>query len=242
LISTSPEARGPLLLGHRGAREYAPENTLEAFELALAHGCDGFEFDVRSTADGSLAIWHDPTVRRMLVARANYVTLCQRLQTGWRVKKAAQTKPAAIPCLQDVLAAFGARAYLNIEIKVPGIEREVVAAIVAAPPRRGYLVSSFQPEVVQQLRAINPEVPVGWIVSDRRLLRNWQKFQIDVLVAHHLLASAELVQAVHRAGRKLFVWTVNRPKKMQKLAEWGIDAIISDDTRLLSDTLRVADR
>jgi glycerophosphoryl diester phosphodiesterase len=238
LISTNPVAGGPLLLGHRGARKYAPENTLEAFELALEHGCDGFEFDVRATGDRRLAIWHDATLRGMRLARADYKSLCDRLQTRWRINKAAHDQAVTIPCLEEVLAAFGERAYLNIEIKDLGIEKEVAAAIAASPPRRGYLASSFHVEVVQQLRAINPELSVGWIVSDRRLLANWRTLKIDALVAHHSLVSAGLVEAVHAAGRKFVVWTVNRPKKMLRLAYWGVDAIISDDTKLLSKTLR----
>ncbi len=63
-------AARPLLLGHRGARRAAPENTLEAFDLALAHGCDGFEFDVRMTRDGRCVICHDPRLRGREIAHA----------------------------------------------------------------------------------------------------------------------------------------------------------------------------
>ena len=65
LLSQYPK---PLLLGHRGAKSYAPENTIEAFELALQHGCDGFEFDVRFTADAQAVICHDPKFNRVEIA------------------------------------------------------------------------------------------------------------------------------------------------------------------------------
>jgi glycerophosphoryl diester phosphodiesterase len=103
-------------------------------------------------------------------------------------------------------------------------------------------VSSFLPEIVQNLRAADPDLNLGWIVADRRLLPGWRKLSFHVLVAHYTLLSQDLVRAVHDAGRKLFVWTVNRPKAMLKMADWGVDAIISDDTRLLSDTLRGSNR
>jgi glycerophosphoryl diester phosphodiesterase len=236
LISTSSEIPRPLLLGHRGARKYAPENTFQAFDLALEHGCHGFEFDVRCTADRKLVIWHDPTLKRVRIAGTDYHFLCERAEKGWR-KKARNTNPAAIPCLEEVLTGFRDRAYLNVEVKVPGIEKEVVAAIAASPPSRGYLVSSFQPEVVLNLRAANPALSMGWIVRDRRLLASWRQIESNVLVAHHSLVSRGLLEAVHEAGRKLFVWTVNRPKLMLELADWGVDAVISDDTRLLASTL-----
>jgi glycerophosphoryl diester phosphodiesterase len=235
LTSTNAEIPRLLLLGHRGARKYLPENTFEAFELALAHGCDGFEFDVRSTADRRLLIWHDVTVKRMLIARAAYKDLCEQAQKGWRRKKSSAAPK--IPCLEEVIAAFHERAYLNLEIKVPGVEREVAALISATLPRRGYLVSSFQPDIVLNLRAANPDLAVGWIVHDRRLLANWRQIESNALVAHHSLVSRGLVDAVHESGRKVFVWTVNRVKMMQEFADWGVDAIISDDTRLLASIL-----
>lgn len=226
-----------MLLGHRGARKYAPENTLEAFELALEHGCDGFEFDVRATADRRLLIWHDATVKRMRVASAVYANLCERAQRGWRHKAKNPAKATPIPCLEEVIVAYADRAYLNIEVKVPGIEAEVAQAVAAHQPQRGYLISSFQPEVVLKLRSLNADLRVGWIVSDLRLLASWRTLEMDVLVAHYSLVSRGLVEAVHSADRKLFTWTVNRPRLMLEMADWGVDAIISDDTRLLAETL-----
>lgn len=236
MTSTNAEIPRPLLLGHRGARKYAPENTLQAFELALEHGCHGFEFDVRCTADHQLVIWHDATVKRTRIARSGYQQLCQQARKGWR-KKTRESSAPPIPCLEEVLAAFRERAFLNIEVKVSGIEKEVAAAVAAAPPSHGYLVSSFQPDVVLNLRAANPELNLGWIVRDRRLLASWRQIESHALVPHHSLVSRGLVDAVHDAGRKLCVWTVNRPKLMEELAGWGVDAIISDDTRLLASTL-----
>lgn len=235
MTSTSSEISRPLLLGHRGARKYARENTFEAFELALEHGCDGFEFDVRSTADQRLVIWHDATLKRISIARTVYDGLCERARKGWRRKKPRDVPK--IPCFEEVIGAFRDRAFLNIEVKVAGIEKEITHMIAAGPPVRGYLISSFQPDVVLNLRSANPELTVGWIVHDRRLLASWRQIESNALVAHHSLVSRGLVDTVRESGRKLFVWTVNRPKRMRELAEWGVDAVISDDTRLLASTL-----
>jgi glycerophosphoryl diester phosphodiesterase len=239
LTSTNPENPRPLLLGHRGARDYAPENTFEAFDLALSHGCDGFEFDVRCTADRRLVICHDATLKRMRVATAAYERLCER----WEPRRSSsENSLAPLACLEDVVASYARRAYLDVEIKVPGIETAVTRAIAAHPPQRGYIVSSFLPEIVQNLRAADRDLNLGWIVADRRLLPEWRHLNFHVLVAHYTLVSQDFVKAVHDAGRKLFVWTVNRPKAMLKMADWGVDALISDDTRLLSDTLRGSHR
>src|SRR5258708_23577478 len=102
----------PLLLGHRGASKYAPENTTAAFDLALAHGCDGFEFDVRFTADARLVVLHDPRLGRRSVARSTYAQLSE---AAARRKSGAS---APLPCLEDVLERYSERAFLNIELKV----------------------------------------------------------------------------------------------------------------------------
>ena len=120
----------PLLLGHRGARaaKSIPENTLASFDQALADGCDGFEFDVRLTADDEAVVCHDPVVRGMEIARTPSATL-------------------GLPTLDEVLGAFSARAFLDIELKVSGLESETIRLLRQHPPQKGYVVSSFLPQI-----------------------------------------------------------------------------------------------
>ncbi|MBZ5705565.1 MAG: glycerophosphodiester phosphodiesterase [Acidobacteriia bacterium] len=214
----------PLLLGHRGARVYAsaPENTFASFDLALEQGCDGFEFDVRGTADRRLVVCHDPKAGRVIISRA--------------------TRPQlpSLPRLEDVLARYGRRVFLDIELKVKGLESAVLDAIRNQPPERGYMVSSFSPAVVLELKARCALVPLGIISERASQLRQWRELPVDYVIAHQLLLDRKLVEEVHAAGRKLFAWTVNDVKSMRRLADWGVDAIISDDPKLLVGTLRPA--
>jgi glycerophosphoryl diester phosphodiesterase len=212
----------PLLLGHRGARvcRGAPENTIASFDLALEHGCDGFEFDVRGTADRNLVICHDPKVGRLTISRATRPQLL------------------SLPCLEDVMARYSRRAFLDIELKVKGLESAVLAKVRNQPPERGYVVSSFLPDVLLELKARSALVPLGIICEKKSQLRKWRELPIDYVIAHKSLVDQELVEEVHAAARKIFVWTVNDVKSMQRLAAWEVDAIISDDTKLLIDTLR----
>src|SRR5689334_8213647 len=103
----------PLLLGHRGARasESVFENTLASFDLAIAHGCDGFEFDVRLTACGRSVVCHDPKV------------------SGVAVAAATATQLSDLPLLEDVLQRYGQKAFLDIELKVSGLESKVLNAL-----------------------------------------------------------------------------------------------------------------
>src|SRR5579864_1012720 len=112
----------PLLLGHRGARAVRsiPENTFASFDRALADGCDGFEFDVCLTADGQAVICHDPKVGALEVAQATAEQL------------------AGLPRLDDVLERYEGTAFLDIELKVPGLERIAIDSLKAHTPRRGF--------------------------------------------------------------------------------------------------------
>ncbi len=214
-------ARRPLLLGHRGARRYAPENTLPAFELALAHGCDGFEFDVRLTVDAQCVICHDPRPRGQEVAQARFASL-------------------AAPCLEDVFRQFSKRAYLDIELKVPGLEAMTAALVCRYPPRRGYCVSSFLPEVVRTLHREDASLQLGLICDSCIQLADWPTLPIQALFLKQVLVNARLVQELQAAGKQVMVWTVNRGSDMRRFAAMGVDGIISDDTELLARTLAKA--
>jgi len=221
----------PLLLGHRGvrplpltgarAKDLPAENTLTAFEYALAQGCDGFELDVRFTRDRRAVLCHDPQVADLDISATDYHDL--------------RRNDFELPCLEDVLARFGA-AYLDIEVKVSGHEEAVTAALRASPPARGYVVSSFLPEVLLRVNQLDPSVPLGYICDRRQHVAMWEQLPVTVFILHYRLVSEELIAAAHRRRVKLFGWTVNQRRHLLRLAGWGVDGLISDDPMLLSRT------
>jgi len=217
----------PLLLGHRGARaaRHVPENTLASFELCLQHGCDGFEFDVRSSSDEVAVICHDPLSRELEIEQTPANIL-------------------ALPTLQDVLRQFASRAFLDIELKVVGLEAQTIAALREHPPQKGYVISSFRPEVLTAVHELAPHVPLG-LLFDRReqismegrasspaeLLAAW-------MIPHLDLIDRKLIDRFHDAGQKVMAWTVNRAEQMRQFADWGVDAFISDETEVMVRSLR----
>ncbi len=204
----------PLLLGHRGARAFRqiPENTLASFELCLQHGCDGFEFDVRLSADGQGVICHDATIGGMEIANT-------------------ASKSLALPTLEDVLRQFAHRAFLDIELKVAGLESHTLAESRKHPPQKGYVVSSFLPEVLTAIHELDPVIPLGILCETRDQLRGWREMAAEWVIPEFKLADGELVELVHAAGRRIMVWTVNRAERMREFAAWGADAIVSDETQ-----------
>jgi glycerophosphoryl diester phosphodiesterase len=211
----------PLLLGHRGARARGvTENTIGAFDLALGQGCDGFEFDVRLTRDHAAVICHNPRSR------------------GRAISKSPAERLAHLDSLNNVLAKYATRAFLDIELKVPGLEAVVLAALHNYPPARGYVVSSFLPQVLLELRKQDGSVLLGLICDKKKQLRLWRELAIDYVIPHYSLITPKLVREIQDSGKKILVWTVNRRSLMLRLAHWGVHGIISDSPAPLVKTLR----
>lgn len=210
----------PLLLGHRGARalKSIPENTIASFDRALADGCDGFEFDVRRTADEEAVVCHDPKA------------------AGFEISRATAKQVSQLPRLRDVLQRYR-DSFLDIELKVKGLERITLDLFLRHKPRRGFVVSSFQPGALKSLHALDATIPLGLICESKTQLRLWNELPIEYVIPQQELVDSELIRKMKGAGKKVVVWTVNDPADMKRFAEYGVDGIISDDPSLLCRTL-----
>jgi glycerophosphoryl diester phosphodiesterase len=191
---------------------------MEAFELCLQHGCDGFEFDVRVTADGVGIVCHDPHFRGLEVMRSKAVDLAQ------------------CSTLATVVDAFVSRAFLNVELKVAGAENSV-AEFAKRYEAKQIVVSSFLPNVLRTVHSISPALPLGLICAHNSDLAEWPNLPVDAVIVNYKLASRSLVDEFHAAGKEAWVWTVNKEKEMLGMIELGFDAIISDDTKLLGSVV-----
>jgi glycerophosphoryl diester phosphodiesterase len=226
---TSP--RGALVIAHRGAWDPAPQNSIAAFERAVELGADGFELDVRRTADGRLVVIHDQRLGVTPVTRLSAEALRERLASG------------QAPDLDDVLAALSPRrALVDIELKEDGYvdEAMVVVARHLTPDR--YVVTSFLDAVLPQVRAAVPEARTGLLLAARRpartLERRIEQTRPDFLALHTTLARTGLLEFAARRRLPAWVWTVNEPRLLRTLlADPRVEAVITDRTR---DTVALA--
>ena len=210
----------PLLLGHRGARSQKslPENTAASFDLALAQGCDGFEFDVRLTADGQAVVCHDTKTRGLAIAK----TSAEKL---------------GLPLLREVLTRYRSTAFLDIELKVSGLEAITADLLRQHAPARGYVVSSFLSEVLQTIHALDATIPLGLICETKVQFSRWPHLPVEYVIPHSTLVRQDRISEIKTAGKKIFVWTVNIPADMKRFSQWGVDGIVSDDPKRLAITL-----
>jgi len=234
-VLISPHPDRPLVLGHRGASAFAPGNTIAAFALAVKHGADGVELDVRCSADGMLMVHHDPTLPGLgPIAGLDL--------------DAIRAGAPEVPTLDEVTPVL-AGLVIDVEIKndpaEPGFDPEhgTAAAVAAWAERHDVagriLVSSFNPATLARMRQVAPSIPTGQL-----FVPGWVPERDSPPVAaaghrwvlpHHgdLTADPEAAVAIAtRLGLGVIVWTVDDPALIARLATAGVAGIVSNDPRL----------
>ncbi len=215
----------PKIVAHRGASKAERENTIAAFLTAKAMGADMVELDVRRTNDGHMVVHHDPMI----------------LGLGVIAQLARVDLPAYIPDLEDALDAC-AGIDVNVEIKSDKGEPDydpshrlthlVIDLLQSRADAHRMLISSFDAEVLRLVRQHASSLPTGFLytvtASPTRLV---QRCASEGHIAIHPYAksiSQALVDTAHGVGLAVNTWTVDDPKRMQTLANWGVDAIITN--------------
>ena len=223
-------------VGHKGADLVAPGNTVASFEAALEHDVDMIEFDVLRLRDGRLVLAHD-------------------------YEDAARREPLA---LEEGFAHFAGEAYadveLDVDMKLPGYEREVVDGLHAHGLADRALISSHYLESLDEVARLAPEMRRG--LSVPRARRDYTKTplaipaygvarvmrtrlpskvrpllragRIQAVMAHWLLVSRRLVDVVHAEGGEIYVWTVDDARRIEQLRKLGVHAVITNDPRLFA--------
>ena len=221
-------------VGHKGADLMAPGNTVASFEAALEHDVDMIEFDVLRVPDGGLVLAHD-------------------------FEDAARRSPLT---LDEGLDHFAGDAYadveLDVDLKLPGYEREVVDGLLARGLADRALISSHYLDSLDIVGQLAPEIRRG--LSVPRVRRDYTKTplalpaygiarvmrarlpgkvrpllragRIQAVMAHWLLVGRGLVDVVHAEGGEVYVWTVDDARRIEQLRALGVHAVITNDPRL----------
>lgn len=234
----------PLIVAHRGASAVAPENTLAAFRAAVELGADAIELDVQRTADGHVIIMHDPMLDRTTNGRGPVAD--RSLRSIKALDAGSWFGPAfageRVPTLEEAVNLVGGRLGLLVEIKQgPRFDETVEAAVVQVLQQRpgAYEVSSFDHFSVLRTKALAPELPCG-ILFEARLIDPFGAAALaraDALHLYWTLITPDFVPEAHRRGHMVVAWTVNDEEAMTRLADSGVDAIVTDRPDLLRRVL-----
>lgn len=224
--------------GHRGASGYAPENTLDAFALALEQGADGIELDVQLTRDGQLVVIHDETINRTS-SGSGWVkdhTLAELKRLRFN-KTIPGYRSVSIPSLEEVYEMFqGNRKKINVEIKTgivfyPQIEDKVLELAAKMSMEEQVLYSSFNHQTMVNIKCLNPQAVCGLLYGDGYLYmdRYCQELGMDALhPALYNLQYEGFRDACRQKEIPLHVWTVNEPEHMKLMYNMQVEAIITN--------------
>ncbi len=215
-----------LILGHRGAPNAAPENTLRAFQMALEQGADGVELDVQASSDGVPVVIHDPTLDRTTsghgrVDSHSWADL-QSIRVGAKYP---------LSRLQDVAEwAAGSGAFLNVELKARGITGAVVETLREHGLLGCTLLSSFESDLVREVGRLAPQVQRFLLSEDwsPAILKEIERGGAEGLCLRDDAATPAALQEISRCGIPLVVWTVDEPARMRTLLEMGLFALITN--------------
>lgn len=246
------EGPKPRLFAHRGASGEAPENTMAAFQRAVALGIQYVELDVRASQDGQILVMHDETIERTTngvgpVPEYSLAAL-QQLDAGYRFSSdGGSTLPfrasdVIIPSLEEVLATFPELKY-TIEIKQvqPPIEGDVLEVVRRCGRLGDVIIASESDDVLARARALAPDVPTNLgfneTVQFMQMVSSCRfddydppgaALQIPPRYQNIELVTEQSLSAAHQVGLEMHVWTVNDRAEMKRLFELGVDGIMSD--------------
>ena len=224
---------------HRGASGYAPENTLEAFELAVRQGAYGVELDVHITADGYLVVAHDETVDRCSNGEGLIARMTLRELKALRFNKTfPEYANATIPTFREVLELLApAGLHVNVELKnslidYPDLERRCVEEAAAAGMLERMLFSSFNHHSMVRMKQLDKGLRCG-LLYECTMVEPWNyavSLGMDALHPHfsEVLVPGGECEAAHAAGLEVNPWTVNDEDDLRRVIAAGADRIITN--------------
>lgn len=234
------------IYGHRGAKGEAPENTLASFRQCLAHGVRRCELDLHLSRDGELMVIHDPGLKRTTGRRGKVAAHDAAELAGYDARHAgpAWKQPCPIPRLDELFETCDFE-HWQLEVKSASRVRAArsVLAIKALAERHGLLdritVTSGSRQVLRALTRLTPEISRGLVAEYAWLdpLKVARQYDCRLLALNWTLCTPERLAKARQQGLHVSVWTVNEPALMRRLADLGVDSLITDFPGLAVATL-----
>lgn len=214
---------------HRGASEYAPENTRSSFYLGLLQGANGIETDVRRTKDGALVLFHDKTLDRVSDASGD---VCEyTLDELKRIKIFGNSTRGfydRIITFREFLEIFSAYDIsLAIELKGENVEEETLALVKEFGIMHKTTFTSFRFEYIRKIKELDPSARIGWLVSSMEdsTLQQLAAIHGEEIAPNASLITNELVERIRNEGLGVRAWGVSNVELMKKMCELGVDGM-----------------
>ena len=230
IITACMSSKNPVIIGHRGAKGHLAENTLPSISKAIELGVDGIEIDVFKCASGELVVFHDKTLEKL----TNSTGYIEELVLD-SIRRIEVLNGYSIPTLEEVLDLINGRVFLNIELKgsATALKTDEVLQVYfegeAWFPEK-ILISSFNWDELKIFRQINKEVPIAILTEDDPLdaIPIGLELKAKAINPDFKTLNSINVVKIHKAGFKVFPWTVNKIDNIAIMKSLGVDGIITD--------------
>ncbi|MGH2398522.1 MAG: glycerophosphodiester phosphodiesterase [bacterium] len=227
-----------LVIAHRGASSAAPENTMAAFALAIDLGADGIELDVRRSREGQIVVIHDASVDRVTGTAGDISSMSleqlRSLDAGARFDR--RFAGERIPTLREVLSLARGRLLVDIELKVAGIEPQVVELVRAAGMHDSVLITSFLEDAVAASMSQGRGIPVG-LLQETADLDRVSGLGVPVYLPSIGVLSNQIMHECRARGVRVIPWTVRSDADARRAVSSGVHGIIADDPALIRTAL-----
>jgi len=229
------EKKRVLIIGHRGASNIAPENTLKAFQKAIELGADYIEFDIHQSKDGEIVIMHDSNTLRTTGhdGKIREMTLkeLQLLDCG---------EGERIPTLHEIIEITKGKIGLQIEVCAAGMAEQLISILKEEDLIESSIISSFQYKELLNIQKLEPKLKLATLEP---IITGWSKnWEYHSEILHKViknnyfaihprqhLVNQELINHAHKNNIKVNIWTVNSKAAMKKFIQMGVDGIITDN-------------
>jgi glycerophosphoryl diester phosphodiesterase len=239
--------RNPIVVAHRGASGYAPENTMAAIKKAITMGVDMIEIDVQLSKDKEVVLMHDLTVDRTTNGKGKvrdlYLEEIKKLDAGkWFSSEFSGEK---VPTLEEVIQAINGQCKLLIEVKRVKskkleIENKIVQLINKYNAYNWCIVQSFETQVIKNIQELDKSIECHKLVTmnisvlplhiDSRIKTGtiYKYKTVQSINPYFKMLNKRKVNKIHSRGQKIITWTVNEPEDMKRMIEMGVDGIITN--------------
>lgn len=225
------------IIAHRGFSGIAPENTLFSFQKAIECGAGYFELDVHKTKDDSIVVIHDASVDRTSsnnmkgdIAEMTYSEITA-VRVGYSKEFGDKYKNEKIPTLREALQLAKGKIKVCIEIKVYGVEKEVLKIVNDLGVNDDVIIFSFYYPVLDRIRELDKNIPILFLVNnaDIEIIDSAKVIRSNALgIGNGTTVTREFLDIAHNNGIEVWIWTVNDEDEMQKLIDIGIDGLITN--------------
>lgn len=214
-----------IIIGHRGAAFYEPENTILSFKKAISLKADYIEFDLRKTKDNKVVVIHDNTIDRT----SNGNGLVKKF-TLKGLRKLDFGKKQRILLLEEVIKRFGKKTGFFIEIKDKNMEKEVVKTLSKHKIKKDFYITSFDPEILRKIKHLNPELKTGLITKyfSLKIIKFCLALKCNFILPVFSSLDNNLVKIAHKTGLKVFTWTIDKKEEYKKAVKLNIDGIATN--------------